>query len=116
MKILNKEYEIDFYDADIMEKIETGIEKVDAVVKQNKTVENQKTSIIIRKVCNTIFNFFDDVFGEGASKDIFGSKTSLTLCIKAYEDFINEKIKQDEAIENISKKYSPNRATRRAKK
>lgn len=116
MKILNKEYEIDFYDADIMEKIEAGIEKVESVIKQNKTVKKQKTSIVIRKVCNTIFNFFDDVFGEGTSKDIFGSKTSLTLCIKAYEDFINEKIKQDEAIENISKKYSPNRATRRTKK
>lgn len=116
MKILNKEYEVDFLDADIMERIETGIEKVEKVVKQNKTQEKQKTSMIIRKVCNTIFNFFDDVLGDGASKNIFGDKTSLTLCIKAYEDFINEKIKQDEAIENISKKYSPNRATRRAKK
>lgn len=116
MKILGKEFEVDFFDADIMEKIENGMEKVEKVAKENNNIKEQKSSIVIRKVCNTIFDFFDNVLGEGASKEIFGSKTSLTLCVKAYEDFINEKKKQDEYLENVSKKYSPNRATRRAKK
>lgn len=116
MKILEKEFEFDFYDADIMEKIETGMEKVENVVKKESDIKNQKTSIIIRKICNTIFEFFDNVLGEGASKKIFGDKSSLTLCINAYGDFVNEKKKQDAQLEEISKKYSPNRATRRARK
>lgn len=116
MKILDKEYDIDFYDADIIEKIENGMDKVSKVVNQNSKIKEQKTSTVIREVCNVIFNFFDSVLGEGASKDIFGNKTSLKLCIKAYEDIINEKKKQDTELENISKKYSVNRATRRSKK
>ena len=116
MKILEKEFEIDFYDADTMEKIEKGMENVSKIVNENDTVKSQKTSEVIRKICNVIFNFFDEVLGEGTSKKIFESKTSLTLCTKAYEDFINAKKKQDEAFENLSKKYSPNRVTRRAKK
>ena len=86
------------------------------IVNENDTVKSQKTSEVIRKICNVIFNFFDEVLGEGTSKKIFESKTSLTLCTKAYEDFINAKKKQDEAFENLSKKYSSNRVTRRAKK
>lgn len=116
MKILEKEFEIDFYDADTMEKIETGMENVSKVIKENSVAKSQKTSTAIRKACNVIFDFFDDVLGEGTSKKIFGNKTSLTICIKAYEDFINAKKEQDKVFEDISKKYSPNRATRRAKK
>lgn len=116
MKILNKEFEADFFDADFMEKVEQGIEKVDKVVKEKSEVKGQKSSVIIREVCNVIFDFFDTILGEGASKKIFENKTSLTMCINAYEDFINEKIKQDKELEDISRKYSPNRATRRAKK
>lgn len=116
MKILNKEFDLDFYDADVMEKIEAGMEKVESVAKKGSTVKDQKTSTVIRKICDTIFEFFDNVLGEGASKEIFGDKASLTLCINAYEDFINEKKQQDAHLEEISKKYSSNRATRRAKK
>lgn len=116
MKILNTEFDLDFYDADLMEKIEKGMENVKNFITDNSSVKNQKSSVVIRKICKAIFNFFDDVLGTGASKAIFGDKTSLTLCIKAYEDFVNAKKEQDEALENISKKYSPNRASRRAKK
>ena len=116
MQILEKEFEIDFYDADTMEKIESGMDKVSEAVNQNIKVKKEKTSTVIREVCNVIFDFFDNVLGKGASKNIFGNKTSLTLCIKAYEDFVNAKKEQDSVLEDISKKYSPNRATRRAKK
>ncbi len=116
MKILEKEFEVDFYDAEIMEKIESGMEKVNKAVKENMQKKQEKTSLVIRKVCSIIFDFFDSVLGEGSSKEIFGNKTSLTICIKAYEDFINAKKEQDQVFEDISKKYSPNRATRRAKK
>ena len=116
MKILDKEFEVDFYDANTMERIEKGMEKVNKIIKEKSVIKNQKTSEVIREVCNIIFDFFDYVLGNEASKKIFGNKTSLTLCIKAYEDFINAKQEQEAVFENISKKYSPNRATRRSKK
>lgn len=116
MKILDKEFEIDFFDADINEKIEDGIEKVSKSIKEKMEVKEQKNSTAIREVCNIIFNFFDDILGKGSSKAIFKNKVSLTVCLKAFEDFMNEKEKQDKHLEEISKKYSPNRATRRKKK
>lgn len=116
MKILGEEFELDFYDADINEKIENGIEEVSKVIKEKMSLKKQKNSVAIRQVCQIIFDFFDEILGEGSSKKIFKGKTSLTICIKAFEEFMNEKSRQDEYLENISKKYSPNRATRRSKK
>ena len=116
MKILGKEFEVDFYDADTMEKIEAGIDVVNEKIKKTDLKKVQKSSAVIRKVCNIIFEFFNSFLGENASKEIFGEKTSLTLCIKAYEDLINEKKKTENEFEEISKKYSTNRVTRRARK
>lgn len=116
MKILEKEFEFDFYDADLMEKVEQEMDKVSKTIKEENVTKVQKSSTIIKKICNIFFNFFDNILGENAHKEIFGTKTSLTLCIKAYEDFVKAKKQQDTELEEISKKYSPNRATRRAKK
>lgn len=116
MKILNEEFEFDFYDADINEKIENSIEKTSKDIKNKMKLKSKKTSQVIREVCQIIFDFFDNLIGEGTSQKIFKGKTSLTVCIKAFEDFIDAKTQEEKRLEEISKKYSSNRATRRNKK
>lgn len=115
VKILNTELEIDFYDADVMEKIENSFEETQQEVQNYMNKKTQKTSEVIRSVCKVVFDFFNKVFGEGTDKKIFGTKTNLIECLKAFEQFVDAKVKQDKELEEISNKYNPNRAKRKAK-
>lgn len=119
IKIRNVELDFDFNDADDMEKLENAIEKTQKGI-ENISVDGKRTSEVIRETCKYIFDCFNDIFGNDTDKKIFGDKTNLNICKEAFKDLINAKIEQEkefsEEISNIEKKYSPNRAARRAKK
>jgi len=119
IKIRNVELDFDFNDADDMEKLENAIEKTQKDLNNIKT-DGKKASEIIRETCKSIFDCFNKVFGDGTDKKIFGEKTNLNTCKEAFEDLINARLEQEtqftEEMNNIEKKYSPNRATRRSKK
>lgn len=119
MKIRNVELKFDFNDADDMEKLENAIEKAQNEL-NSITVDDKKASEVIRETCKCIFNCFNEIFGDETDKKIFGEKTNFNICKEAFEDLINARIEQEnqftEEMNNIEKKYSPNRATRRARK
>ncbi len=119
MKILDKELNFNFNDADDMEKLENAIEKTRKKLNALK-IEGKTMSAVIKEVCNCVFNCFDEIFGENVSKDIFGNRYNLDICIDAFENLCNAKVEQDNSFEqrikNFETKYSPNRATRRTKK
>lgn len=119
MKVLNTEIEFNFNDADDMERLENAIDKTTAKLNNIKT-EGKRTSEVIRESCKIIFDCFNSAFGEGTDKKVFGTKTNLDTCIKAFDDLCNARQEQENALEeevkNIENKYNPNRATRRTKK
>ena len=95
MLINGVEFEIDFTDADLIERID---KKVKEVEEQGKELEKNKKNITpaegIRQECKIVKEFFDYVLGDGASKKIFGDKNSLRDCLQAFEDLINERNRQ----------------------
>ena len=113
MILNNVELTFDIYDLEVAEKIE-------AMQNGEYDVEipsDAPLTEIIKLRCNTVFDFFDDIFGEGTSNEIFGNKTNLRVCQEVLADFL------DQAKDDISKvnddinsrfnKYIPNRAQRR---
>ena len=115
MTINGYELDIDFTDADTMEKIENGVKVLyDEAEKLQKENEdgNVTTAEGIRQECKILKDFFDYVFGEGTSKKIFGDKNSLELCLNAYEDIIKMRDKQFESLNNKISAYSPDRLKR----
>lgn len=120
MKILNVELEeFDFNDADDLERFEKEFNIADKKIKA-LSPKGKTASDVIREGCSIIFECFDNIFGKGTSQKIFGSKTSLKVCTKAFMDLKAERDKQDQELEaiigEIGAEYSPNRAARRAKK
>lgn len=126
MKILDKEIEFDFFDAEQMEKWDKYSEEVKNTISKID-FKNAKQSEFIRKFCTVIENCFDNIFGEGTSKEIFKGKQNFRLCVLAYKDLVNARKQQDNEIveeikglenelKEINDEYRPNRATRRAKK
>lgn len=107
------EINIDFTDADIIEKIDQAGEKVRKKIEE---LEKNKKDITpaegIRQECEILKEFLDYVIEDGISKKIFGDRNSLKECLQAFEDITEEKNKQYEDIQIAYNKYSPDRLKR----
>ena len=114
LKINDVELELDLMDADMAEKYEKAYRKMQKDVAN--IPKNLSLADSIRKQCNLVFCFFDEVFGQGTSKNIFGNRTNLRECIKAVETLIDHVNKDVEESNKIINKYSPNRVARRDSK
>ena len=126
MKILDKEIEFDFFDAEQMERYEKESEIAQKELK-SIDINKMKQSEFINKTCEIIEKCFDNVFEEGTSKKIFEGKKNFRLCVKAFKDLVKAKKEQANEIDDeikdfqkelkeINAEYKHNRATRRAKK
>ena len=107
MKILEKEIDFDFYDADISDNVS---EQAKILAKKLKAMENKKKrNILIRETCNAIIDFFEQVLGSENAKLIFGEKKNWNLCFDALDDFWDAQEEADkqqtEILQQRSKKY-----------
>jgi len=102
----------DFTDADFIEKIEIGSKTVFDKTEEIKKTKYDTLAEGIRQECKIFKEFLDYVFGEGTSQEVFEGKDSLHLCLKAFEDIINQKEEQVKSINNLVSKYSPERVQR----
>lgn len=105
--------DLDVYDLEVAEKFDKGLKRV---AEAGKNLEGLSMPETIKVQCNAIFKFFNEFFGEGTAEKIFGDKVNLVTCLKALDEFVSQVRRQRERIEEISNKYSPNRAARRNKK
>ena len=117
IKINNVELKIDVMDADFSEKIEmeleTGVSKSsssDDKIRQG----NIKRSQYLREQCRIVFDFFDNIWGKGTHEKIFGDRCNLKECLSVFEEFVNAyKEKDKKEAQELTTKYSSNRAQRR---
>lgn len=79
--------DIDVADALAMERYEHAHDNV-AKAMDELQPEGKRQSELIRAQCTAVFNFFNEVFGEGTDKKVFGESVNLTTCLNAYEDII----------------------------
>lgn len=114
MKINGVELEdLDFYDLEVAEKYDKVLEDLKKNDENNKSMSMTE---VVKTQCETIFNVFNTMFGEGTDKKIFGEKVNLKICLKAFTELVDHANEQKADLEKMSSKYSANRAQRRAKK
>lgn len=112
-KIYDAEVELDFLDADEMDRVEAALNRVQSR-SAAASCEGMTQSQAIRTQCGIIFDFFDDVFGDGTHKRIFGGKCNLAQALGAFQAFNAAKDDSVKEIRAIGDKYNANRAQRRA--
>lgn len=112
MMINGVEFDIDFTDADIVEKIEQGSKEVYDKAQELKEKKDITPAEGIRQECKILKDFLDYVLGEGTSEKIFKGKDSLKQCLQAFEDIINARDNEMKEIQEAVSKYSPNRLQR----
>lgn len=82
MKINDVELHLDLYDAQTARRYEKAVEGLQTA----STAEpDAKLSENIERQCQAVFAFFDTLFGEGTSVQIFGQTQNLNLCLDAIE-------------------------------
>lgn len=117
-KFGNFETEIDTSDFDFMQAFETHAEEtVTAIGKIN---QEGKRSEAIKTISNLHFAFFDALFGEGTSEQLFDGRVNMRLCDQAMSALGDAIIEDQKAYSDetaaIASKYAGNRQARRAKK
>ena len=107
--------DIDVADALEMERFETANDNVLNKMKQLVT-NGKRRSELIRAQCTAVFEFFEEVFGDGTAKKVFGESVNLTTCINAYEGVIVAVNRLDKAVGEQYKSRLGNRNQRRNQK
>jgi hypothetical protein len=112
MIINGVELDIDFTDADFIEKIENGSKEVYNKAEELKQLKQLSLAEGIRQECKILKDFLDYVLGDGTSEKLFKGKDSLKQCLQAFEDIINAKQTAMSDFQAKVGKYSPDRLKR----
>lgn len=95
------EYDLDFTDADFMERYERNYKML---LEDRANIKKTGTqSEIIRSECKAYFKFFDNLFGHGTHEKMFGNKMSVILCLDAVEGMVKAYNDQESKILNMQK-------------
>ena len=102
-KVMNVEVEMDFLDADFMERYENAYEKMEKeIAKINPTA---KVSEMIREKCDAMAGFIIDLFGEEVHQKMFGGRKSIDLYVRAANDIFDARVAQDERYKQLQSKF-----------
>lgn len=112
LKFRDLELDFDIYDADQAEIYEEALLRVRE--ESARKVPDEGLAAGIRRQCGVVFDFFDDLFGEGTHELIFNGKTNLGACLDAFKEFTDLVNAQKADMAAKLQQYTPNRATRRA--
>ena len=117
IKINNVDLELDLNDLNVAEKVKTSVESV-----KDKAAAAQKDGVTDyveagRKVCAYVEECFDEIFGEGTGKKLFGGRAKFSEHIDAFAQLGEATVGQQKELNShvtaLSAKYSPSRAARR---
>mgnify|MGYP004506637375 CR=1 FL=1 len=114
IEVMGKELEYDFFDADNIEKYEASNLRVSERIGEKKQYEGKSTADAIRLQCSIIDDFFDELFGEGTSKELFGGKSNIKDHMEAFATVADAARSCNQELTALGDKYNPNRAERRA--
>ncbi len=114
LEINGVELEFDILDADIAERYSAAGEELQAKL-QELDLETLSDAEALRQECYLVFDYFDEIFGEGTAKAIFKERTNLGRCLDAMDQLAECATAQRKVFNEKMGKYKPNRAQRRAK-
>ena len=97
------EAEVDFTDADFLDRLSDA--KIALDVKLKAVPKVGKSGDIVRAQCDCFYTFFNVLFYDGAGEEIFEGRHSLKLCIEAAESIRAYETAEKQHIEQSYGKY-----------
>lgn len=105
--------ELDLMDADVMEKFESLCTEIANKIQEPTQYDGLSSAESMRKQCKYVDRFFDDLFGEGTAKAVFGGKCRLDDHLEAFALVTSQRKALNEQLQSISNKYGVNRLQNR---
>lgn len=99
-------------DYETAQKVEKELEKTQGLGDKVSGLNNPQG---IKIICDTVNEIFDNIFGEGTSKKVFKGKRDLLMTMESFEELCVKYKESQNAMHDMLKKYSPNRAAKRNK-
>lgn len=85
VKILEAELEAPLLNPKVAAKYDDGMRTcVERIQTAQKRTENSVEAL--KEQCNAVVDCIDEIFGDGASRKVFGEETDLLTCLDAFED------------------------------
>lgn len=111
MVFRDMEFDFDIYDAEAAEDYEREAKALQA--QSDGIRKGESLSAYIRRLCEAIFAFFDNLLGEGTHRDLFGDRVNLRVALETVQEFRGIVEGQMKELPGLTK-TEPNRETRRA--
>lgn len=108
------EREIDFTDAAFMDRVESAVEQLQREVEN--LPKDGKESASLRAQNRVYDNYFNRLFGKGASNLMFGGSESLQKRIDAAVSIDSFRLKQADEFSRSMDPYQVNKPTNRAQR
>ena len=104
--VLGKELEGDFFDADFMERYETATRDMHNKATDARDRKYEKVADAFREQCAVAREYFDRIFGEGTSKELFGDKMNLRDHMEAIAELTECEAGAKKEINDLTNKYT----------
>ncbi len=112
MLFRDMEFDFDIYDAEAAEDYEREAKALQAH-SSDGIRKGESLSDYIKRQCEAIFAFFDNLLGEGTHRELFGDRVNLRVALETLQEFRDIVEGQMKALPGHAK-TEPNRETRRA--
>lgn len=106
MKILETEIGFDFCEVDNVARYEKALEVYMEKLKGVRDFKG-KESEGFSKLCDIVYEFFDNLVGKGTSGNIFGVKKNYAECLEAMGQVIKAKEGSVQVVTDMINKYIP---------
>lgn len=115
MKLGNIEVDFSFTNTNNLRKLQVAYEKI---LERDRNNKKKELNFIERidEECNIAREFFNEVFGEGIDKKIFGQENDYEIIMDTLENVMQEYELQQNRLNEKYSKYSPNRVQKRSRK
>lgn len=104
--ILGKELEGDFFDADFMERYETATKDMHNKATDARDRKYEKVADAFREQCAVAREYFDRIFGDGTSKELFGDRMNLRDHMEAIAELTECTAGAKKEINDLTNKYT----------
>lgn len=112
MKLGNIEVDFSFTNTNNLRKLQEAYEKI---LEKDKQKKKKELNFIERidEECNIARDFFNEVFGEGIDKKIFGEENDYEKIMDTLDNVMKEYELQQKRLNEKYSKYSPSRVKSR---
>lgn len=103
--ICGKTLTADFMDADFMKVFEEKSKEFYERAKKNQTRKFNSTYEGMIETCEVVEKYFDEVFGDGTSKELFGGSHNVQTHLEAVAELTDAHSKSRKEFNDFSNRY-----------